>query len=324
VIVLQVGKQDERRTVRVRYSAMRLWLSRGSGISVREQLVSQIVLSILSADLKPAQRLPSTRELARRFHVHPNTISAGYRQLARDNWVEFRKGSGIYVRQQKPQESPPETVLDRLIADFFLAVRKLDTPLSAVRARLKQWMEVQPPDHFLLIEDDPEVAAIVVSELRDHLSLPIQTCAFSECNSPAVFETSIPMVLSIRSKAAQHLVPEHTELLTLQLRSAANSLAPYLPVPSTALIAIASRWQPFLKNARTMLLAAGFHPDSLLLRDVAKPNWRRGLNQAAAVICDKSTAQSLNGAFRVIAFPLIAEASLKELAAFEQFLDPHT
>src|SRR5437763_2705930 len=104
---------------------MRLWLSRGSSISVREQLVTQVVLSILSGDLKPAQRLPSTRELARRFHVHPNTVSAGYRQLEQDSWVEFRKGSGVYVRPQRSHTSAPTLVLDKLIADFFLAARNL-------------------------------------------------------------------------------------------------------------------------------------------------------------------------------------------------------
>jgi hypothetical protein len=33
---------------------------------------------LLSGDLKPGERLPSTRELARRFSIHPNTVSAGY------------------------------------------------------------------------------------------------------------------------------------------------------------------------------------------------------------------------------------------------------
>ncbi len=299
---------------------MRLWLSRSSDISVREQFVTQIVLSILSGDLKPAQRLPSTRELARRFHLHPNTISAGYRQLERDHWVEFRKGSGIYVRETRPQTSSPAVALDQLIAEFFIAARKLDTPLGVVRARLKQWMEIQPPDHFLLIEPDPELTRIVVTELQQHLALQIQTCTPSECGRDSTLATAIPLILSIRSKAVRDLVPEHTELITLQFRSPADSLAPYMPVPSSPLIAIASRWPPFLKNARTMLIAAGFHPDSLLLRDAAKPNWRRGLDQAAAVICDKSTAHGLDGAFRILSFPLIAEASLKELVAYEQFI----
>jgi GntR family transcriptional regulator len=60
---------------------MRLWFSRGSEISIRDQLATQIMLSILSGELTPGQRLPSTREFARRFHLHANTISAGYRQL---------------------------------------------------------------------------------------------------------------------------------------------------------------------------------------------------------------------------------------------------
>ncbi len=50
---------------------------------MREQLATQIILGIISEDLKPDQRLPSTRELARRFHIHPNTVSAAYRDLAK-------------------------------------------------------------------------------------------------------------------------------------------------------------------------------------------------------------------------------------------------
>jgi DNA-binding transcriptional regulator YhcF (GntR family) len=63
---------------------MRFWFARNSEVPIREQIVTQIVLGILCDDLKPGQRLPSTRELARRFHLHPNTISAVYRQLERE------------------------------------------------------------------------------------------------------------------------------------------------------------------------------------------------------------------------------------------------
>jgi DNA-binding transcriptional regulator YhcF (GntR family) len=52
---------------------------------VREQLATQIVLAIVSGELAPGQRLPSTRELARRFRLHPNTLSAGYKQLEESN-----------------------------------------------------------------------------------------------------------------------------------------------------------------------------------------------------------------------------------------------
>src|SRR5450755_755997 len=71
---------------------------------------------ILSDDLAPGQRLPSTRELARRFRLHPNTVSAGYRQLERERWVEFRHGSGVYVGERKPELAPSSALaLDQLI-----------------------------------------------------------------------------------------------------------------------------------------------------------------------------------------------------------------
>ena len=34
-----------------------------------------MVLAILCADLRPGERVPSTRELARRFALHPNTVN---------------------------------------------------------------------------------------------------------------------------------------------------------------------------------------------------------------------------------------------------------
>jgi GntR family transcriptional regulator len=74
---------------------MRLWISKNSEVPIREQLVTQIVLGIASSDLRVAERLPSTRELARRYDIHANTVSAAYRELAKRGWVEFRKGSGV-------------------------------------------------------------------------------------------------------------------------------------------------------------------------------------------------------------------------------------
>src|ERR1700675_2991027 len=153
---------------------MQLWFARGSEVSIREQLVTQIVLGILGDDLAPGQRLPSTRELARRFHLHPNTISAGYRQLARDRWVENRRGSGVFVRASKP-ETPisPALALDQMIASLFRSAREQGVSLPTLRSRLRRWLELQPPDHFLLIEPDEELRRIAVAEMEQAVMLPV-------------------------------------------------------------------------------------------------------------------------------------------------------
>jgi GntR family transcriptional regulator len=80
---------------------MLLWISKSSEVPIREQIVTQIVLGIVSNDLKIAERLPSTRDLARRYEIHANTVSAAYRELARRGWVVFRKGSGVRSRQRQ-------------------------------------------------------------------------------------------------------------------------------------------------------------------------------------------------------------------------------
>jgi DNA-binding transcriptional regulator YhcF (GntR family) len=298
---------------------MQLWLARGSAVSVREQLVTQVVLGILSDDLAPGQRLPSTRELARRFHLHPNTISAGYRQLARNRWVEFRRGSGVYVRATKPTAARSAAhELDQSIAQLFRSARKLGVSLPALRARLRQWLEMQPPDHFLLIEPDEELRRILAAEIAAAVPLAVASCAPEDL--PKNAEGSIAVSLPNRVAAARQFLAPGAELITLQLRSVPASLAGYLPAPAGALVGVASRWPEFLKVARAMLTAAGFNSDSLVFRDAREPNWHRGLKTTAAVVCDSLTAAELPAGCQAIPFPLLSEASIAELRRYERFL----
>src|SRR3954447_24541334 len=114
---------------------MRFWLARNSEVPIREQLVTQIILAILSGDLEAGHRLPSTRELARRFNVHANTISAAYRQLEEERWVESRRGSGVFIRKSKPQgQISTALALDEMIASLFRSAREGGVPLAKVHS----------------------------------------------------------------------------------------------------------------------------------------------------------------------------------------------
>src|SRR5271165_4302133 len=198
----------------VRWSAMQLWFARGSEVSIREQLVTQVVLGILGDDLAPGQRLPSTRELARRFHVHPNTVSAGYRQLARDRWVEYRRGSGVFVRASRPELSSSSALaLDQMIAGLFRSARKQGVSLPVLRSRLRHWLELQPPDHFLLVEPDEELRRIVQAEIQQAVSLPVHSCGLQECTN--ALDGSIPVALPNRAAAVRQALPDGAELLIL-------------------------------------------------------------------------------------------------------------
>ena len=298
---------------------MQLWFARGSEVSIRQQLVTQVVLGILGDDLAPGQRLPSTRELARRFHLHPNTVSAGYRQLARERWVEQRRGSGVFVRASKPEMAQSSALaLDQMIASLFRSARKQGVTLPVLRARLRQWLELQPPDHFLLIEPDIELRRIVITEIEQAVSFPVLSCGLEDCSH--LLDGSIPVVLPNRLETVRKALPDGTDLLTLRFRSVPSSLGEWLPAPSGTLVGIASRWPDFLRLAHTMLSAAGFHSDSLVSRDARNTNWQRGLKQTAAVICDSATAKELPAGCRAIPFPLLAESSIDELRRYVEFV----
>jgi len=277
---------------------MRLWLNHTGEVSLRQQLTTQVVLAILCKELLPGQRLPSTRDLARRFTIHANTASAAYRELEREGWVEFRHGSGVYVRANQPTGPLPpriaaEFVVDRLIGDLVAKARKQGASETLLRARLHRWLSLEPPTRWLVIEPDPALRSIVIHEMSKALALPIAGCAPEECALAEVLHSSMPVVLPSKAAAVRKLLSAGSELTTLQVHPVAPELqrylSRYLPEHSGDLIGIASRWAEFQRIGRTMLVAAGLPPESLLVRDPTSPGWKRGLQATSGVVCDSVT-----------------------------------
>jgi DNA-binding transcriptional regulator YhcF (GntR family) len=294
---------------------VRLWFSIDAEVPIYRQLVTQVRLAILSGDLRPGDKLPSTRELARRFSVHPNTISAGYRLLAKDGWAEYRHGSGVYVKNNTDPPTTPEQILDQHIAAFFRAVRELNMPALAVRGRVEQWLQSPPPDHFLLVDPDAELREILLTEIRQITGFPASGASLEACANPDTLFAAIPLCRPSKTNAVRAVLPPGIELVTLPIRSANSWLAPWLPGFKNRLIGVASQWPEFLEISRTMLGAAGLNPDLLVLRDARRPRWHRGLDQTGAIICDALTAKvrNLPAGPKVFVFPLLADSAGAEL-----------
>ncbi len=297
---------------------MRLWFSPASEVPIYRQLVTQVALAILSGDLKPGDRLPSTRELARRFSIHPNTVSAGYRQLAREGWVERRHGSGVYVKDDSTPPSTPEQILDQHIAAFFRAVRELRLPAAAIRQRVAEWIASPPPDRFLLIEPDPDAREILLTEIGQSTRWPVSGISVEEAANQERLLGAVPLCRPSKEKAIRVLLPAGMELITLKIRSANKWLDPELPSLNNKLIGVVSNWVDFREGAKTMLSAAGVDPDLLVIRSPRRPRWQRGLEQTGAIICDTHTAavRELPKGPKVFVFSVLADAARIELGEF--------
>ena len=302
---------------------MRFWLSRSSEVPLREQLVTQIRLGILSGDLKLRQKLPSTRELARRFRIHSNTVSAAYRELDRSGWVEVRKGSGVYVRGRSVERTVANDLgLDEMIANFFQTARTNGHSLREVQSRLRHWLALQPPDHFLVIEPDPELRRILANEIEQATKIHAAGAGIDDCGRADVLTGAVPVAMYSQIEAVRAALPSGTEVATLRSRSIPESLHRQTRPPADSLVAIVSRWPEFLRWARTVLVATGLDPDSLSFRDARAPGWRRGLKSAALVITDSLTAHELPAGCDVRLFTILSDSSLDEIRQLaEDFID---
>ncbi|HMS10969.1 MAG TPA: GntR family transcriptional regulator, partial [Pyrinomonadaceae bacterium] len=67
---------------------MKFWITKNSEVTVHEQIVTQVRVGITTGDLRPGDRMPSAREVARRFGIHANTVTAAYRELAASGDIE--------------------------------------------------------------------------------------------------------------------------------------------------------------------------------------------------------------------------------------------
>ena len=192
---------------------MRIWISKSSSVPVHEQLTTQIILAIASGELKSDQKMPSTRELARRFDVHSNTVNAAYRDLSKQGWLEFRKGSGVYVcRLDKELPLDGQFELDQMISNFLQVSRSKGFTLAEIRRQVKSWLEFQPPDHFLLIEPDLELRAILIAEIHAAISFSCLGVSFKECTRPELLIGAVPIAIYGRADKVREILPRDSPL----------------------------------------------------------------------------------------------------------------
>ena len=229
---------------------MRLWISKNSEVPIREQLVTQIVLGIVSNDLKVAERLPSTRDLARRYDIHANTVSSAYRELARRGWVEFRKGSGVYVRAKNDETVENEIALDQVIARFFRNLRAEGYSLAEIQAGVQRSFSMQRPDHFLLLEPDPELRKILMAEVSTAAKVEVKGAGPGDLDGGLA--GAAPLVLYGHMDAFADRIQPKTDVLVLHSASVVERMRGQTKPSPDALVAIVSRWPEFLRWARTM------------------------------------------------------------------------
>ncbi len=301
---------------------MKIWISKHSEVPIHEQLTTQLLLAVTSGELKSGQKLPSTRELARRFEIHANTVSAAYRELANKGWLEFRKGSGVYVRaldSGTPLDSQLE--MDQLISTFLQIARSQGFSLGQIRKRIQGWLMFQPPDHFLVIEPEVSLRQILMAEIGEATKFPCRGGGYEDCGKPETLTGAIPVALYGRADIVREFLPKDIHCFFLKSRSVQSEIQRLKGLPTERTIVVISGWKDFVKWAHATLVAAGVDPARLSFRNAFEPGWQKGLTSDTFVIADIVQRRKLPVRHPCLEFRLIAESCLEDLCSYvDKFL----
>lgn len=75
-------------------------------VPVYVQLERRVRLAVADGTLRPGDRLPSVRELARRLRLATNTVGRAYADLAREGVIVARAGGGSEVAPRERLDEP--------------------------------------------------------------------------------------------------------------------------------------------------------------------------------------------------------------------------
>lgn len=113
-------KTSQKRPRAIAAEPLSLTLSGNNGRALFVQIREHVRDLIVCGTLLPGMRLPPVRALAQQLSVNQITVAKAYRELAKNNLIEGRRGGGSFVRASGNQmvvDSPADTTAPPLLAE---------------------------------------------------------------------------------------------------------------------------------------------------------------------------------------------------------------
>jgi len=292
---------------------MEIRISRESGVPLRQQLAEHIIYLVATGQLKAGEALPSVRELARRLKIHHNTVSEAYHDLVARTWLVGRRGSRVVVRSgEETAQIQRREDLDDLINTTIRTAREQGYSLQELRERVRERLLVQPPDHFLVVEEEPGLQRLLAEEIRASLRWPAQACSRQELAlNPGLAIGALAVVPEYAAGDVTSLVPKDRPAVSISFSRADEQLKRIRQLRDPSLIFVISISKSFLQTARGVVARelGGQHT----VRELLLPLDRSEVLQAADLIFADSIAIGTVQHRKAIHYRLISHDSLEYL-----------
>src|SRR5262249_3768310 len=119
-----------------------------------------------------------------------------YADVVRRSWLAGRRGSRLIVRPQGEVTRVTQGQdLDSMINAVIRVAREGRHSLQELRNRVRERLLEQPPDHLLVIEEDPGLRQLLQEEIRRGVRWLVKGCSREELRvNPGLAVGALPVV----------------------------------------------------------------------------------------------------------------------------------
>jgi GntR family transcriptional regulator len=227
------------------------------------------------------------RALARRLKLHPNTVSAAYKELKATGHVHMHRGSGVYVKPGSPSAPQEARGLDEMIRlALYLAFRSGFSGVE-IRAAVERWLAAAPPDRVIVVDPSHEMGELLVEEIRLTLGIPASSCALEKLQADtSIAAGGLALCLPYHLEAVARYAPgAAVEPITLEVSP--EDRKAIVALPTGAIVLVVSHSPTVLPFASVFIQS--LRGDDLLVetRTVdALRDWKRLIPAADLVFAD--------------------------------------
>jgi DNA-binding transcriptional regulator YhcF (GntR family) len=302
---------------------MNIRINKASTVPVRQQVAEQILLLIVTGKLKPGRRMPSVRELAHRLKIHRNTVSEAYQELVRRHWLVRHKGSHLTVRGR--QEGMPlegSLSLDGIVNMAIRVAREQGYTLQELRRHVREILSEEPPDHILVVAEEPGLRHLLQLEIQEALRWPVESCSEEDMGrNRGLAIGALVATPAFALPDVEPMVPKKRPPVSLGFGTADHLINEVDRLSDPSLIAIVSASSVCLRTAAGFLAPVVGKRHSLVqylwpLQD------SRALAGADLILCDSLAARGTKKRKCCVPYHLIDPGSMSYLqTAMESYQD---
>ena len=110
-----------------------------SKLPIYIQVINSIKMDIISGRIKCGQKLPSSRELAVKYTINPNTAARVYQELERESICFTKRGMGTFVTEDEGViRDIRKQMADEAIVEFLKTIKELEITVEEAISLIKQ------------------------------------------------------------------------------------------------------------------------------------------------------------------------------------------